>query len=248
MPTRCFAFLALCQIIDKLTTIDDFIRNRDNVKRILQLIREKWPEYLLEILVIIMGILLALAFNNWNDERKKKMEEQRVLSVLHQEFEGNIEALSTILRSHHNNIELLQNVLPKLNKSAVTTDGMTIISELRQAMYGNTYNPMFGVMNALLNSDEINVIGNEDLKYGLARLPGLLLDYTEEEEVILKVVFEIVIPEMMRIDPAQEYRYNVVLLNMSQQMVPNLENTINEGEGLLAEMNRIASLIKSEMR
>ena len=218
------------------------------MKRIAQLIREKWPEYLLEILVIIIGILLALALNNWNDDRKSKIEEQKVLSVLHQEFAGNIEALSSILKSHQSNIESLQKLLPSLYATSESTDGHTMVSGFRQAMYSNTYNPTFGVMNALLNSEEINVIRNEYLKYELARMPGRILDYTEEEGIILKVITEIVIPEMVKIDPSQEYQYNITLLNMSQQMIPNFESTIVEGKKLLEEMTKISEVIQSEIR
>ena len=51
-----------------------------------------------EILLVVIGILIALQINNWNDERLEKIEERKLISNINQEFVNNLKNLdSTIL-------------------------------------------------------------------------------------------------------------------------------------------------------
>jgi len=80
------------------------------MKRILTTLAQKWPEYLLEILVITIGILGAFMLNNWNESRKSNIEETKFLLTLKNEFINNQESLLIKIESHErvsNNLKRL---------------------------------------------------------------------------------------------------------------------------------------------
>jgi hypothetical protein len=64
------------------------------MKRILTTLSHKWPEYLLEILVLIIGIYGAFALESWNDERKEHEEILNYIQSIKKDIEAD-EALFT---------------------------------------------------------------------------------------------------------------------------------------------------------
>lgn len=51
-----------------------------------------------EIALVVIGILIALSINNWNDQKKLILEEQEVIRSLTEELRGNIEKLKDAIK------------------------------------------------------------------------------------------------------------------------------------------------------
>ena len=70
-----------------------------------QLLQEhRISKYLLyaigEIILVVIGILIALQINNWNEDRIKSNKETIVLANIHKEFKENKKQLDSIIGQH----------------------------------------------------------------------------------------------------------------------------------------------------
>ena len=54
-------------------------------------LQANWFGYALDTLVVILGILIALAVNNWNDKRKERKVEYRILTEIANGLDQDIE-------------------------------------------------------------------------------------------------------------------------------------------------------------
>jgi hypothetical protein len=70
------------------------------MKRTLSKLARKWPKYILEILVLIIGIYGAFTLDNWNEDRKNRDFEQNILIELKHSLSGDITDLQYNLARH----------------------------------------------------------------------------------------------------------------------------------------------------
>jgi len=148
------------------------------------LTENKISKYLLyaigEIILVVIGILIALQVNNWNEDRKFKNEGLQIQQELFQEFEDN----RLVLKERINLLEdanvHVRKILSYMNSDEESSRLVNFDSILiRSVKYGN-YNPANSTILELIGSGKLNIIQNKLLKKNLYNWLQLLKDSDED--------------------------------------------------------------------
>ena len=134
-----------------------------------------------EIVLVVVGILIALQINNWNQNRINKQNEKLILNELHKEFISNKIQLDTVLFINKRSFQSVKYVRSKLPIDMEKTNLDSLAYNLYYMGYTSTFNPSKGVTNALMNSSTFNLISNGELRQLLIRWDDVVTDYQEEE-------------------------------------------------------------------
>lgn len=136
-----------------------------------------------EILLVMIGILLALQVSNWNEKQKLDSEEQKTLISLRSELEENIIKFDSIYMYHIVRDSVLNRLIdldPKL-ESFDSQDSL-----IKKADWSWTFNPSRGVYNSIINSGKIELIKDYKLKIKIAKLKDIIDDYVDDELITLE--------------------------------------------------------------
>ncbi len=134
-----------------------------------------------EIILVVIGILIALQINNWNNNREISQIEQSMLIDLDSEISSNIEKLKNSIKKHEQSLEAAQEFITLFEdtgKFAKATDS-TVNELLLKMDYNYTFDPVTGILKSIISSGQINYLKNKELKYLLASFDDLTKDVNE---------------------------------------------------------------------
>jgi hypothetical protein len=150
----------------------------------------KFSKYLIyaigEIILVVIGILIALNINNWSNNRQLRQTEQAYLLSLQSEFKTN---LSKLDRTISENKELMQNIeelLTLFDSNVLDTISDKEISDIMFSFFGSSvsYQPSKGVLTDIISSGNLNLIQNEQLRQHLASFESTLDTFELQEKGI----------------------------------------------------------------
>jgi len=157
------------------------------------LVENNFSKYLLyaagEILLVVIGILLALQVNNWNERQKARFTEQQLLQDLLQEFQTNQQLLVQKQKNLETAIQNNDAYIKKIATGTQTYEDM-INFEGNVMMGVGTSDPSFGVIKSLIASGDLKLIRNNSLKYLLTSWQDDMTDFRENEKIHMNDFFK----------------------------------------------------------
>ena len=132
----------------------------------------KYLKYALgEIVLVVIGILIALSLNNWKENKKEQQEEYLALKSLHSEFIESRKRFNLIQGHNEYIFDGMRNLLKILDENRATEDlADSIYRNLNISSWSSaTFEPSRGIINSLINSGKLNIVSNEKLKVQLVQ-------------------------------------------------------------------------------
>jgi len=136
-----------------------------------------------EIVLVMIGILLALQVNNWNEQRKLNNEEQHLLEDLLSEFNVNLENLKINMLINQNNQKAVIDLLDMIQKKEIKENTNKLDSLFMVVFSYGSFNTTSGVLNEIINSGKLRVIKDATLRNNLTQYSGKI-DNIEEDFII----------------------------------------------------------------
>ena len=170
-----------------------------------------------EIVLVVIGILIALQINNWNEERKTRRQEVKYLKNLHKDISLEFVNNDSIIRYRAQTAKEAANMLNL--KELKTEEDLLELEKLIQKVFRRVnFIPTNNTYKELLSSGNLNFITNDTIK-------EYLLNLDKEYREIANVEYH-----MYR--EYEEYLYNPAVRNSEIINLFDLQKTTDK-EGLM---------------
>ena len=215
-----------------------------------------------EIVLVMIGILLALQVSEWNSNRKRQQQEAQILKDLHEEFVENKIQLDTVTKKYKAVRDGAENIIAFFPIDPKTVNIDSLSKYFRQMATRYTFNPQQSTVNALTNTSSFDLISITELRKLLQRWSELVIDYQEDELAYIRNVENTFSPYMIKHtsmtlngikDPRLDLKFlsslefeNIVRLRYINTLnILGREDEVNEIDLVYNSINRIIELTKT---
>ena len=211
------------------------------------LTENKLSKYLLyaigEIILVVIGILIALWLNNLNSEKQRTIEEISILKGLKKDFQADIGDFKLNISGYNYISHSVDIVLERLESSAVYNDSL-------DSYFAGTINWPLSIIHKnsfdVLKSKGLDLISNDSLRNDILNFHGQVYNSikTWEDQVNRDIYFDEILKRFDKVEPWRVDKDGKFLVGA---MKPNNYNALKTDtlyKSLLRTMKRDAEFLR----
>jgi len=219
-----------------------------------------------EIVLVVIGILIALQINNWNEDIKKDYKKFKVLNALKTEFTENLSQINFVETYHYKATNAALSILNLRSTGFDHISKDSLNTLFRDIQYNYTFDPRNGGLRTAISSGDIHLISNNELLTLLFEWQDVVTDLREDElnsrefvrkkrDVILDYIPRLSMSKLDNAElPNSIHPSNVMGLLMSKNLedfcasrITGIKEIINESQVVKDNNETILKLINKEL-
>ena len=184
------------------------------------LAENKFSKYLIyaigEIILVVIGILIALQINNWNENKKASNSERAILIGLKSEFQNNLITIDSTIQANKNVSQACALLTQIIRSNELEEKTKIVDSLILRMLLVSSFDANTGVTDEILNSGKLELIKSKIIRDRITGWTGKLNDIEEDVEFRFVNYNESLIPFLTEYFPLSNgdiYKKNINGLN-----------------------------------
>lgn len=140
--------------------------------------------------MVVIGILIALSINNWNEERLKRIKEKEIVLLIYNELEDNSKYISSRIEEFELTLPYASGLLNLTGSEAKAISADSLAKYTVQLFGFGVYTPVTINLKRIIKGEAFNLIIHDSLQTMLSEYE-ILLDKTHQ-------IYDVIIPHKNR--------------------------------------------------
>ena len=148
-----------------------------------------------EIVLVVIGILIALQINTWNQERLKNIERQNIIASLNIEFKQNKRQFISVKDNHKNSKKAGMELMGYIGEQNHQNFKQKVIDSLIDRIFPmSDYVPSNNAVDDIIQSGKLSTLENSELSSKLSDWKSLMSILVSRDDKLEVWIFSQVIP------------------------------------------------------
>ena len=141
--------------------------------------------FLSELLIVVVGILIALALNNWRENSLNNNREQFYLKSLKTDFEQSLASLNEIYSQNLNSYNNVKALLDVIGNGNTNLSNDSLKSFFKKNLFGfNRFVPASGTYKEIISTGSLQILRDDKLRIALSSWDDMILRNRQLEDVM----------------------------------------------------------------